>query len=999
MHHYRRINDQSAILQATHHEGNKRYYENAYHQSLSNCLVAHAMMKIMPSALWTVTVMDEILNQGDKLHTKAYLKALELDHSFEDELTLEQCEKAFRFGDYFVNIHTGTIITGHYEDSKGNNTVYDTFLEYFQQQDDPEKPDLYKCAIFESAFQVIAVWVDLGVMYIFDPSNRDIEGFNFDRDLWSLKHIIHDELGEGEGEGGNPMRYEQPEEESETEESVKLESEDSLPVVPVAHPEGQAYCRWFTTLGTFAQHIIDNAPPNQLQDTQYTITPLMVQIKRLEKERPALPEGELPVDVEPEPDHSYQGNWYNYLEIEYGYWIVRGTHCQGDIRFPEMNRGTQDAAMAMSFFIFQHSVEPKDFKSRTIDSILKYGDKLHTYCLQKGRKPPLAPSDIFTEYVLGDYTYKITLQGKVAEGDLFSTEEAILNLQNAILNVSATAKRLIITTKERSFAVFKGEKMFYLFDPHCRGPNGLATTTGTACLLRFLNLEKLVDVMKANLPIEGSSRFYIDTVESTKEQIIKESKIGHAKIPELLQEPTAFVTISPGKIIVCGTMSQEDERFGRDPNAQSIACALTALGMASIHRTDIWTKEIIDEIVINGDRLYAASVDQLGFDFNPWEELLSLKKCNHNFYLGVNEINIDVIDKSEIVGILDTKNLEETNLRRGIECFFAGPQLRRGVLVNSDYMVAIWKHDTYMYLFDSGPRGPTGIATPNGVSCIMGFHDAQTMAQQCLINIPKERHNTEFTITAVDVQIIKPRNPRCKISEIPLSKARTPRTKRFKKVPKNWVTLTCSNNNTSLLFANCNLTSSKFSVLSRGYQAVAMAIVSIVMFNLNDPSTWNSDTLTSIIESGDQLYKDSYLKYRPPVKELELNMILRRFYVDKYCVELLIFKPTVVGNLNDIDIANGVYNFCLQEKAGIFKARKLTVAVFHKAGLFFVFDPHGRSLKSGDVDEEDGKAVLYRFKDVADLGSRIMKNLEGDDDPGMEYELCAVQIKDIIYFE
>lgn len=257
-------------------------------------------------------------------------------------------------------------------------------------------------------------------------------------------------------------------------------------------------------------------------------------------------------------------------------WIVRGTHCYSDLRYAEINRGNQDAAIAIAFFVLKHSIEIREFQSGLIDAVLKYGDKLHTYCLQKLKKSMMLenldpetitlelsntrfePYQIFNEFCLGQHIYKLKLDEKIIFGDITSTGEAnpktaddepVKNLYDALEFITyKDYKNCIIHVKNKSFAIYKGQKMYYLFDPNCRGPNGLKTTNGVACLLRCMFLDQLVEIIKLNLPEEGSNRFYIDGVNIEKIPIKRGTQLGKKKLPTSLTEPSAYTTIQPGKI-------------------------------------------------------------------------------------------------------------------------------------------------------------------------------------------------------------------------------------------------------------------------------------------------------------------------------------------------------------------------------------------------------------------------------------------------------------------
>lgn len=123
--------------------------------------------------------------------------------------------------------------------------------------------------------------------------------------------------------------------------------------------------------------------------------------------------------------------------------------------------------------------------------------------------------------------------------------------------------------------------------------------------------------------------------------------------------------LSPGKCILRGAISQEDPKFGRGRNVQCAPIAIMALSMTLVHKTDQWTKPIVEEIVTLGDELYVASLDSLGFAFNPWEQGMSAELVNKDYKVGVLRANCELRNADQR-GIIDIKHPKITNLRAGL---------------------------------------------------------------------------------------------------------------------------------------------------------------------------------------------------------------------------------------------------------------------------------------------------------------------------------------------
>lgn len=203
-----------------------------------------------------------------------------------------------------------------------------------------------------------------------------------------------------------------------------------------------------------------------------------------------------------------------------------------------------------------------------------------------------------------------------------------------------------------------------MFDPYPRGPSGLESPTGDACITRYIDLDKLADVFLANLPQVGSNTFKIHNVEMTlgKCERPREPEKEEKKVEEPV--PTGFVDVSPGKRVLRGTMNQDDEKFGKGENVLCAPIAIVALTMTLIHKCANWSTPIIDEILTVGNELYNSSLDTLGFGFNPWEQQLLPELVQNDFYVGVVKANFE-LRHTDQRGVIDIKSSHVPNLRQG----------------------------------------------------------------------------------------------------------------------------------------------------------------------------------------------------------------------------------------------------------------------------------------------------------------------------------------------
>lgn len=73
---------------------------------------------------------------------------------------------------------------------------------------------------------------------------------------------------------------------------------------------------WFTDFNRLVQHILENIPPTKRHRMLFKLTPFDVN-NTLEIKQIFKPEMTVRADF-------YEGNWYNFQEIDHGRWILRG---------------------------------------------------------------------------------------------------------------------------------------------------------------------------------------------------------------------------------------------------------------------------------------------------------------------------------------------------------------------------------------------------------------------------------------------------------------------------------------------------------------------------------------------------------------------------------------------------------------------------------------------------------------------------------------------------
>lgn len=293
----------------------------------------------------------------------------------------------------------------------------------------------------------------------------------------------------------------------------------------MAKNEGRAFCAWFTLPEYLIEHILVNVRPDKKTEK--------FSLKRVVVENVA----DVKEYFDPKTmtrNDPYDGDYYDFKEIQHGRWILRGSHDQNYEMFPERNRGRQAIANCYTALAFAHLYTMKMFRRATIDSILKYGDRLHTFTNNLRRNDlknnkelnlkeeeieeilgdePFGVDDLFKTFAIGDDQVSVEVEPFCVVGEINAQDfEDVLDVRRGLDKFFAENKSGILCGKDLCVAVFRGEKIFYMFDPNSRGPCGVKTVNGKACVTRYLDPELLTQVFLKNLEKEGKNFFAIHKV-------------------------------------------------------------------------------------------------------------------------------------------------------------------------------------------------------------------------------------------------------------------------------------------------------------------------------------------------------------------------------------------------------------------------------------------------------------------------------------------------------
>ncbi|KAF5281689.1 hypothetical protein FQA39_LY17710 [Lamprigera yunnana] len=1016
---YVEVNPYTSILRSNYSNISTIFKLNVGMQTIPMCLSAVAMMKLYPANMWNVDILEEILRVGDKLYTDTMVeRERREDLLIEDDINevyAENCLLDFYIGMNKFTIEYQEAIEGDFENH------FKALMNDFYAVP-PVSADDEKELFITNNFYNVMTWFDGNVYYLFDPKPRDETGQIIGKEEWSAKIVEDEEDGidlgtlkkaamqklrgeDGGGDGEDVMNRTLRDDEGKAKHSPSYWR--------VQEEDGRACTMWFLTKDHLIDHVYENTPPNRRADLNFKLIPITVH------NNPELKRCFDPTIFGRESN--YAGDWYQFREVDYGRWILRGLFHNKTCMFPPHNRGKQQMAMCYAVIAFIKRFAISKFNSITVNNILKYGDKLYSVTRRtqsEGLKNNCdlnltcseieemlnrqcyGVADLPRAFCIGTHQMQIKVIENVITGDVCAKPDSeILDVKRGIGEFFQNNKMGFLVCKNLTVAIWRGVNIFYMFDSNSNGPCGLACPSGEACITRYLEQDMMSEVILKNLEKEGRTSFFIHMVKIRLVPCPRPPKPEEKEMRVEVPKFTGITGIMPGKCILRGSLCQEHEQFNRGVNAQSAAIAIIALSMSLVHKPCTWTCPIIDDILYLGDELYGDSLKNLGCDCAAWEKGLTLYLVNRDYKIGSLCANFEIRD-SDQRGMIDIKNPCVINLREGIKKFFE--ENTHGVIETDPLTVAIWEEEEqpgFIYMYDPNPRGPGGFYLEDGTACLLIFETAQLAADHFIGNIPDKRDRLcEFVIIPIEIVVGSMETKSCKKKTIcccarSTTTNREPTTYCDKKVLHKLLNKakrkrdrkqtaqigTCEYyvfpNGDAILRGTRSQTSKRYSENTRGKQDIPNCFAAFVVHRLAPVCSWYHKHIDMILDIGDQLYKDSYITYNPKDPKLGMKNVLRKVFIKDVQVTLQVYKPVMSNVLNPCNLDTALTNYFMQECFGILYIVDEYVALFCKEGCYYMFDPHDRNVDGNRCYCEGGTASVMKFESICNLVDKYMKSM------------------------
>ncbi|XP_059053560.1 uncharacterized protein LOC131847886 isoform X2 [Achroia grisella] len=179
----------------------------------------------------------------------------------------------------------------------------------------------------------------------------------------------------------------------------------------------------------------------------------------------------------------------------------------------------QALAIAIVAITYAKISPPNTWFSKTLDKVLRLGNKLFVDCSHPKVMIDLTIDNIPNEIIMGPYACEIIIYRERVKGQLFTTKECLLNIKTGLEDFfSHEYNSGILQFNNYSLAIWRQKDMFYLFDPYPRTNDGLRSVkTGRACCLMLLNTETMASVFTKNWDyLAATTQFHIHAFKVLK---------------------------------------------------------------------------------------------------------------------------------------------------------------------------------------------------------------------------------------------------------------------------------------------------------------------------------------------------------------------------------------------------------------------------------------------------------------------------------------------------
>lgn len=355
--------------------------------------------------------------------------------------------------------------------------------------------------------------------------------------------------------------------------------------------------------------------------------------------------------------------------------------------------------------IMQRIVIPYQWTLETLDDILIFGKQIYEENFQKVKGTEILPSQISGLIQYGKYNFEIEVE-QIVYGELGSKNPKIADLIFGIKEFFKIYDYGIIQGPQ-NVAIWQTAGLYFMFDAKQRNRMGQKWTTfplsesgdsessGKACVCWFKNLEDLTEIYMGNIPLKN------------RHDGFSISKLEVLDFKEVSENWYNWIGFGIQHWIIRGTFSQSHSQFPEEHrNTQGTSIAALALVYSTITELFKWNKDLIDEIIYEGNYFHIHSIEQLKKDERFTSHFLKPEEISKVYLLHDQKIEF-LIEQGTVYGTLF--GMEESgvlNMEQGLFEFFKNNEM--GIITSCGSSIAIWQKFEFYYVFDSHTRDSHG---------------------------------------------------------------------------------------------------------------------------------------------------------------------------------------------------------------------------------------------------------------------------------------------------
>lgn len=521
---------------------------------------------------------------------------------------------------------------------------------------------------------------------------------------------------------------------------------------------GSSYVAWFSSVDLLHQHIMSKIPPRFINEV-FTLRQFTVTKTQLFEETPV--------------------KWNSFESVAVDQWILRASLSQNDTQFAQFNRNNQDIPNAIIALTFAQLCNATDWTSTILDVILKLADRLYkkslarlvkiSSCLPNNLRLRLEQLDL--PIFLRPFVISVSDELLKKEMMVKSNDSEPLETMKASLFdfFSSTEPTGILSSKDYHVTVWKADDgAFMMFDSHDVGPKGIRMSTGFACLQRFSDHKKLVEVFHRSVKnLDGINEYQLTRVSVVKNHFRETNEDGdHRRLSTEADNLSIFsdynLFTSIGDVRSIRALEASTVEWTQENIPMGICYAIATLCISRSLDPEFYTRDIIDKIIASGNDLISQCEGICYSDFDLCNQQLCPDEVNWNLELNnvYANIQMDIFQR----GIVSIHPCPAPNLLHSIEEFFNFYSV--GILVTESFIVAIWKEPGEFFIFYSSPidevgrmatsrRVQTGDASLQTLPGLVVFKTVLELYENIIGNIDRSSYCKPFelricTITMTD---------------------------------------------------------------------------------------------------------------------------------------------------------------------------------------------------------------------------------------------------------